>query len=97
MKKIIISLLVLSTLLLSCVSYASTYKFTATPDKTTVHPGDEVIILLKISDINAGSNGINVVETSIDYDISLFEKFKITLYKNDYWGYSKRRNWDFKI
>lgn len=83
MKKIIISLLVLSTLLLSCVSYASTYKFTATPDKTTVHPGDEVIILLKISDINAGSNGINVVETSLDYDISFFEKFEF-IDKNDW-------------
>lgn len=76
MKKFFISLILASLILLNCISYCSSYKFTATADKTTVNPGDEVYISLKVSDINACSDGINVVETTLLYDTSVFEKFE---------------------
>mgnify|MGYP002522288792 FL=1 len=51
MKKFIISFFTLFIILLSYTTYASTYTFTAEADKTTVNPGDEVTILLKVSNI----------------------------------------------
>lgn len=77
-KKCIILFLLVTTLiaLLSNYSYASSYKFTAEANKTTVNPGDEVKINLEISDINVPSNGINVVETTLVYDTSVFENFE---------------------
>ncbi len=60
-----------------CHVQASSYKFTATPSKTTVKPGDEVTISLKVQDIDAGMEGINVVETSLVYDTAVFDKFEI--------------------
>ena len=83
MKKFIISLILTSLILLSCICYAGTYKFTATADKTNVKPGDEVLISLKISDINAGSDGINVVETTLVYDTTVFDTFEF-IQKNDW-------------
>ena len=90
MKKIIISLILTSLILLSCTCYASTYKFSATADKTTVKPGDEVLISLKVSDINAGSDGINVVETTLVYDKNVFDSFNF-IPKND-WKHTYNSN-----
>lgn len=83
MKKIIIPFCIFFVILLSYTSYASNYTFTANANKTTVNPGDEVTISLKVSDIEAGKNGINVVETTLEYDTSLFENFEI-IDKNDW-------------
>lgn len=83
MKKFIISFFTLFIILLSYTTYASTYTFTAEADKTTVNPGDEVTILLKVSNINAGSKGINVVETTLEYDNSIFESLDF-IDKNDW-------------
>ena len=90
MKKIIISLILTSLILLSCICYASTYKFTALADKTTVKPGDEILISLKVSDINAGSDGINVVETTLVYDKNVFDSFNF-ISKND-WKHTYNSN-----
>lgn len=74
MKKILITFFALFLAILFCSSYASTYTFTATPDKSNVYPGDEVFVSLVISDIDAGNEGINVVETTLEYDTNIFEK-----------------------
>lgn len=78
MKKVCVYILVLFLILtMFCHVQASSYKFTATPSKTTVKPGDEVTISLKVGDIDAGDEGINVVETSLVYDTAVFDKFEI--------------------
>lgn len=74
MKKIFISFFVIfSTLLFSCISYASSYTFTVNPTEALVKPGDEISISLKVSDINAGLYGINAVETTLLYDSNIIE------------------------
>ena len=72
-KKIFISTIVIFFALFLYCTNASSYKFTATPNNITAHAGDEVSISLNISDIDAGSDGINVVETKLQYDNSIFE------------------------
>lgn len=73
-KKLLFSILVLCSLTLLYCANASSYKFTATPSSIKAHAGDEISILLKVSDINAGTDGINVVETNLQYDHNIFEK-----------------------
>lgn len=75
-KKITICMIL--TLMISMVAIvkASSFTFTAKAQKEIVNPGDEVIIDLNISNINAGSEGINVIETSLEYDNSIFESME---------------------
>ena len=73
MKKIILTVVLLFCALLFYASYASSFNFSAEPDEATVKPGDEISISLKISDIDAGTEGINVVETTLTYDKSIIE------------------------
>ncbi|MBP3255339.1 MAG: hypothetical protein J6M60_02470 [Clostridia bacterium] len=76
MKKKLGILVVLCIMLLcfSTIVLADSFTLTATPDKSSLKPGDEVEITLKISDINAGTNGINALEAKLQYDESVFEK-----------------------
>lgn len=83
MKKIIISILFIFTFLLSYSTYASSFKFTATPEEKNVNPGDKVSITLKVSDIDAGNEGINVVETSLEYDSNYIDSVEF-IDKNDW-------------
>lgn len=73
MKKIVISVILLFSVLLFYTTYASSFNFSAEPDQATVNPGDEISITLKISNIDAGTEGINVVETNLTYDKSIIE------------------------
>lgn len=83
MKKICISVLFIFAFLLSYCSYASSFNLTATPESINVNPGDEVSVTLKISDIDAGSEGINVVETTLEYDNNYIESVDF-IEKNDW-------------
>ena len=84
MKKIFISFFIIfSTLLFSCLSYASSYTFTASPNESSVNPGDDISISLKISDINAGPYGINAIETTLVYDSNIIESVEF-IDKNDW-------------
>ena len=83
MKKIVISILFISVFLLSYCTYASSFKFTATPEIIAVKPGDEVSVTLKISDIDAGNEGINVVETTLEYDNNYIDSIDF-IDKNDW-------------
>ena len=62
---------------------ASSFKFNAVAEKEEVSSTDTVKIDLKISDIEAGDEGINVVEGILEYDASIFESVKIEI-KNDW-------------
>ena len=52
---------------------AGSFKFQTNPSKTTLKPGEEVTISLKVSDIVVDSDGINVLEAKMEYDESIFE------------------------
>ena len=76
MKKLIITLILLFPILFFYTSYASSFKFTASPEKAYITPGNEISISLQVSDIDAGEDGINVVETTLDYDENIIEKIE---------------------
>ena len=75
MKKLFISIIILFFVMLSYTCYASTFEFTPQSNKTGVNPGDEVFISMKISDITA-TDGINVVETTLNYDKSIIDSIE---------------------
>lgn len=56
---------------------ASNFNFNAIVNNSEVKAGEIIIIDLNISDINAGKEGINVVEGILEYDDSVFESIKI--------------------
>ena len=55
------------------ISIASSFVFSATTKKEVYKPGEEVIVNMDIGKINAGKEGINVIETSLEYDKDIFE------------------------
>ena len=71
---ILISILILGV---SGKVEASSFKFDAIAEKEEVNAGDTVKIDLKVSEINAGEEGINVVEGILEYDDSIFESIKL--------------------
>ena len=71
--KIIILLLAIMMLCANVVEVkASSFRFSATPSKEEVNPGDTVEVQMSISDIDV-KEGINVVEASIVYDETVFD------------------------
>ena len=78
-KKIkILTILILTIYMIGAsVSAASnSFKASVTPSTTTLKPGEEVTITVKVSDINMGENGINTLEGKIKYDTNVFESVK---------------------
>lgn len=81
MKKYI-GIIIIICIFLFCffsVVNANSFKLLATPNKTTLKPGDEVEITLKLADIDIGTNGINAVEAKLVYNENIFE----TVTQND--------------
>lgn len=76
MKKFVISFILLFSVLAFSSVYASSFIFSASPELEAVTPGEEVLITLKVSDIDAGKEGINVVETNLEYDKSIIESIE---------------------
>lgn len=64
------------------ISNASRFEFSAKAQSEIVNPGDEVIIDMNISNIDAGDEGINVIETSLEYDDSIFENMEFEKQNN---------------
>lgn len=82
-KKITVCIMLILIISMAINVKASSFTFTAKAQKEIVNPGDEVIIDMNISNINAGSEGINVIETSLEYDKSIFESMEFEK-KNDW-------------
>lgn len=72
--KIGVIILILMVFLMPVYVQADSFKFNATADKTQVQPGEEVVITLNLSDIDAGELGINTVEAKLSYDTNIFEE-----------------------
>lgn len=61
-----------------------TCNITATPDKNTVKPGEDITYDIKVSNINAG-NGLKMIEYYVgNYDSNIFE-CKVRNYNEDKW------------
>ena len=73
-------------MMVSCATFvnASSFKFTAEAQKEIFKPGEEVLVSLDISEIQAGIEGINVVEMSLEYDKNVFDSME----------FIKMNNWD---
>lgn len=76
-KKVILATIIALIFIISS-SYVNAlgFKFTATPNKTTVEPGGEIEVTLDISNIDLGENGMNTIEGILQYDHSIFEEIK---------------------
>lgn len=57
---------------------ASSFSFIAKAEKEVINIGDTVNIQLTIDEIDAGTEGINVVEMWLEYDKNVFEKLEFT-------------------
>lgn len=77
-KNKIISAFVIGIMIagVATASIASSFKFAATTKKDTYKPGEEVIVNMDISEIKAGEEGINVIETTLEYDKDVFESIE---------------------
>lgn len=58
---------------LASVVFASSFKFTAKAEREVINIGDTVIVDMSIDEIDAGEEGINVVEMWFEYDKDVFE------------------------
>ena len=73
-KGLIIALIaVVVILVLTTQSFALSFTATMNPDKTTVAESTEFMVAVKISNIDAGSNGINSLEGYLEYDTKVFD------------------------
>lgn len=92
--KKILAIVMMVFLMISYATFvnASSFKFTAEAQKEIFKPGEEVIVGLDVSDIQAGDEGINVVETSLEYDESVFDSMEFV--KANEWDYYYNDNKD---
>ena len=75
-KILILSLIImLITSVLSISALAATYNFTVsmTAKNSKVSAGSEVLITVKLSNLNVGENGINSFSAYLSYDTDVFE------------------------
>ena len=72
--KIVAIIMIFMIFLMPIYVQADSFKFNAISDKTQVQPGEEVVITLNLSDIDAGELGINTVEATLSYDTNIFEE-----------------------
>lgn len=76
--KIIAIMQVVIIMSLFNVVKASSFSFIAKAEKEVINIGDTVNIQLTIDEIDAGTDGINVVEMWLEYDKNVFEKLEFT-------------------
>ena len=75
-KFLILSLIMMLIItLLSVTATAATYSFTVsmTANNSRVTAGSEVLITVKLSNLNVGENGINSFSAYLSYDTNVFE------------------------
>lgn len=76
-KKIFIFGIMLSLIVLNnAFVYASSFKFDAKAEKEIYKLGEEVYVDMNISEINAGTYGINVIGADLEYDENVFESIE---------------------
>ena len=77
MKKIFVIkiIIIASLLILACSTIVSALSLTATmtPSSTTVAESSEFTVTIKVSNLDVGPNGINVLSGFLKYDTSIFE------------------------
>ena len=74
-KKVIIIIILLFVGFVT-TSNASSFSFNAEAQKEVFKPGEEVLVSLDVSNIEAGKEGINVVEMTLEYDENVFESME---------------------
>ena len=74
-KKILLIILVVALVIALLINTVSAESFiaTITPSKTTVAESTEFTVTIKVSNIDAGSNGINSISGMFSYDNKVFE------------------------
>ena len=83
-KMLAISLIIFIMVSCATIVSASSFKFIAAAQKEIFKPGEEVVVSLDIDEIDAGVEGINVVEMSLEYDKNVFDSMEFV----------KENNWD---
>lgn len=85
-KKVVGALIIaMITMLSATFVSASSFEFNAYAQKEVFRPGEDVFIDMNIDSIEAGKEGINVVEMDLEYDKNVFESMEF-IKKND-WNY----------
>lgn len=74
---IVVFLITMFFSLYSVVYAESNFSFIVNPTEKTINIGESVTIDLKIDDIEAGEEGINVVEMDLQYDNTVIENIEI--------------------
>lgn len=89
MKKTLATFIITALILVTFVTKVQALSFGVkiTPTSSEVKKGDSVTLVLSVSNLDVGSNGINTLITAIDYDKSVFE----TLTASDI---KSLNNWD---
>ena len=82
-KIVIISFMIIMIIGMLNYSQAASFDFIANADKTEVKSGEEVTIELKVSNIDMGEKGINVIEGQLEYDNNFLEN--VTLISDNNW------------
>lgn len=74
-KKVFKVLIMITVLVMAVTTVVQANSFTAsmTPSKTTIKPGTEFQVTVKISNLDVGSNGINTLSGFLKYDDDVFE------------------------
>ena len=74
-KKVFKVLIMITVLVMAVTTAVQANSFTAsmTPSKTTIKPGTEFQVTVKISNLDVGSNGINTLSGFLKYDAAVFE------------------------
>ncbi len=85
MSRKICTIIITIVMIMGILNYseASSFRVIAKADETEVNPGQEVTISLKISNIDMGEHGINVVEGYLKYEDGFFSAMEM-VDKNDW-------------
>lgn len=69
---IMVMLVLVASLLVTTVS-ASSFTATITPNRTTVAESNEVVVTIRVSNLDVGTTGINTFEGVLSYSTQIFE------------------------
>lgn len=74
-KKIAVIIMMLVLVIASLITTVSAASFTATitPSQTTVAESNEVVVTIRVSNLDVGTTGINVFEGVLSYSTQIFE------------------------
>ena len=77
-KIVYLTIIIVMLIGISNYSFASSFNLIVNSDKTEVSEGKEVTIELKLSNIDVGEKGINVLEGQLEYDNNFLENVTLT-------------------